>query len=193
MRLRIAPRPIVYGLASLLAGGALSVAGAAIIFNGPLGGTAANAASPAIFYTNTGGAAVPDSSGVSCGLSLTNLSGSPPPPTGFDNELLLTMNNAFPGSGGTFTANVIASGGGAVVQDISLNVSPGGGGTPIPYTAALGSSCGTALSNSTSSPTAVTFTVTAPPASSWTAGATGTISGNLQAVPSGQYSSTACT
>ena len=49
MRLRIAPRPIVYGLASLLAGGALSVAGAAIIFNGPLGGTAANAASPAIF------------------------------------------------------------------------------------------------------------------------------------------------
>jgi hypothetical protein len=68
----------------------------------------------------------------------------------------------------------------------------GGGGT-IPYAAALGSSCGKALSNSTSSPTAVTFTVTAPPASTWTAGQSGAITGNLQAVPSGQYSSSACT
>ena len=176
MRLRIAPRPIVYGLASVLAGGALSAADRAVEDDRRAGGGSAG-----------------DSSDVGCGLSESNLSGSPAAPSGFANELVLTIGNAFPGSVCTFTANVIASGGGTVAQDISLNVSPTGGGTPIPYTAALGSSCGTALSNSTSSPTAVKFTVTAPPASSWTAGATGTISGNLQAVPSGQYSSTACT
>jgi hypothetical protein len=104
---------------------------------------------------------------------------------------VLTIGNAFPGSVCTITVHVIASGGGTVLQDITLSVNSSGG--TIPYTAALGGSCGKALSNSTSSPTAVTFTVTAPPASTWTTSQSGAIGGDLHAVPSGQYSSTACT
>lgn len=149
------------------------------------------AATPAIFYNPSGNTATPDTSGVTCAASPTEVSTAPTPPSGYLNDLVLTIGNAFPGSVCTFTVNVIASGGGTVLQDIVLSVNSSGG--TIPYTAALGSSCGKALSNSTSSPTAVTFTVTAPPASTWTAGQSGAIDGNLQAVPTGQYSSTACT
>ena len=194
MRLRIAPRPIVYGLASVLAGGALSVAGAAIIFNGPIGGNANNAATPAIFYAASGNTATADSSGVTCATTTSTAATSPAAPVGFQNSLLLLIGNAYPSSVCTFKVNVIASGGGTDMQDIQLNVSTGGSTpTSIPYTAALGSSCGATLSNSASTPTAVTFTVTAPPLSTWVATQGGPITGNLQAVPAAQYSSTACT
>ena len=89
----------------------------------------------------------------------------------------------------TFKVNVVASGGVVVLQSIRLGTSSA---TFTVFTPALGSDCGLALSDTASSPTTVTFTLTAP-TTGWTAGeGPGTLGGELNGVPSAQYVSSSC-
>jgi hypothetical protein len=188
-------RTIVYLVACLLAGGGLSVAGASVLFAGSLTGLATGAPDqPGIFYSSTGLVATPDQSGVSCSQTLGLPSAGV---TGYYQNDEVLFNNAYPGSTCTFTVNVIVQGStaGAVLQSIQvveLTTGTGGsGGTG--FTAALGKSCGKAISTNPASPTTITFTVTTPTGSDYVQGGSMGLNGELQAVPTGSYTSSACT
>jgi hypothetical protein len=188
MRLpRLRKRTAAYLLACTVAGGALSVAGATVFFNGPITGTTANGSAPALYYASGAVTTTPDGSGVSCAAATTNASSL----AGFDTTLNINISGALPGSVCTFIVHVVATDSGTVLQDISLGSSTGG------YTAALdipggSDDCGNTVPPTDGDASAVTFTVTAPSGTAFTDGGTGTITGNLQAVPSAQYVAANC-
>lgn len=186
---RLTPRRVAYAAACALAGGALSVAGATVIFNGPIGGTVTNGPAPAIFYADNVTSGQGDGSGVVCGLSFASLASQPAAPSGYANEVVLDISNAFPGSQCAYTIPAIASSAGTVLQDIEINVSG--------WTASLNvGDCDMTLqtlsTQTTSTSSIVTFLITAPSAANWTANATATITGDLQAVPSAQFVASSC-
>jgi hypothetical protein len=177
-------RTIAFLTACLLAGGGLSVAGAAVVFDGSITGSALTAPDdPGVYYSDTGLVATPDASGVTCAQTPT---GAILAVSGYYASDVLSLQDAYPGSTCTFTVDVIVQGAtaGAVLQDVVVK-----GG----FTAALGSSCGEAISTNPASPTAVTFTVSAPTGAAWGLAETIPLTGDLQAVPTGSYDPSACT
>ncbi len=182
---RIRRRTVVYLAACVLAGGGLSVAGAAVLFNGTINGTVANAAAAELAFANQATTvSTGDGSGVTCAQ---NLNGSDAFTSGFDGAFTtdtLTIGNALPGSACTFTVDVFASDPSTVVQDITWANT---GGAGVTYTATLAKAdCDAALGTDPGGSVAVTFTVTAP-TTGWTGGATGAITADVQAVSTGQY------
>ena len=186
----IGRRTTAYLAACVLAGGGLSVAGAAVLFNGSINGTVANAAAAELAFTGQGSTvSTGDGSGVTCAQ---NLSGSDSFTSGFDGAFTtdtLTVGNALAGSACKFVVEVFSSDPSTVVQDITWANT---GGAGVAYTATLAKAdCGTALGTDPGSAVAITFTVTAP-TTGWTAGASGDITADIQGVPSGQYVSGNC-
>ena len=167
------------------AGGTLAVwtigatalaAAAAVLFILGIRGSVTIGTAPTFTYATTGLRSEDDGSGVSCQANVTDSGKS----------LTLNIRNALPGSSCKFTTPVYGTSTGYVVQSLDLGTS-----SVIVAEDTAGAVCGKPLTASSSSPTAITWTLTIPSDAS-----AGTItlpsSAGVSVVPSGQYSPAAC-